>query len=144
MPKPKKRPSINAKADRFYDYLQSHRGQVLRYITAALVTGLIQFLLEYFKLTDGLIAMFLRLTLLFPIAKYWVYTEKEKPVFYVLRQIMLAFMVILLMQTGVYFLIAACAKAFGGGTLIRYIGLGVMEILLFLIFQFMIFKEKKD
>lgn len=140
----KNKKNRNRLADRFYDYLISRKGTILRYISAALITGLIEFLLPYFRLTDETIAMVIRLTLLFTLAKYWVYREFHKPIFHVLRQIMLAVMVLLLIETVIFFLINALAMAIGSPTLIVYIGKALLEVLIFITFQFLIFTEKKD
>jgi hypothetical protein len=139
----KKAASPHQKADQFYDYLIAHKNQVLRYITAALITGLIQFLLQYFLQMGSFLAFVLRFTLLLPILKYGVYREKTD-IFYSLRQLMIAIMLVILLQFGINYLIIFFSSLTGKGKLFYYLFTGVLEVLYFIIFQFIVFKEKKD
>ena len=72
----KKNKETNRFADRFYQYLMERRDEILRYVTAALVTALLQyFLRRAATATDyGILVPFLiRFALMFLLLKYWVY-----------------------------------------------------------------------
>ena len=89
MAKLKEKKNLNQRADEFYDYLMERKGQVLRYITAILVTALAEFALKRFLFPEPQMAMvpfLLRFALLFPILKYWVYRQTKQDIFIVLKQ----------------------------------------------------------
>ncbi len=140
MPNYRKKRQPHQAADRFYDYLMAHRSQVLRYAVAALVTGLLQFFISrLIPLDEGvLIAFGLRFVLLFVAAKYWVYREGGTGFFYTAKQIMLAIMIFVLLEMAITYL----TIWLGNGLLISYVMLSVNEIGIFLIHQFLIFKEQ--
>ncbi len=148
MPKPIKKRTPHQYADRFYDYLIAHKKQVLRYITVALVTALIQFVLERLLPTKGAIILLpqaLRFLLLFYALKYWAYREAGTGFFYTARQMMLSIMAVMFGTWLLYQLILLFADLLGGGALLSYIGKAILELLYFCLFQFLIFKEaKKD
>ncbi len=139
----KKAPPVNRRADQFYDYLIAHKPQVLRYITAALVTGIFQFLLQYFLQLDSLSAFLLRFLVFLPWLKLGVYRQKLE-VFETLKQLMIAIMLVVLSQVGINYLILFFSSLWGHGKVVYYICTAILEILYFLIFQFVVFKEKKD
>ncbi len=143
----KKSKDLNHAADRTYDYLLSHRKQILRYLAAAVATGLLQLLLEWVLFSAGigtLIPFFLRAALLFAAAKFWVYEEKGTGAFYTARQIMLTFMLILIASALVNALSLALMKRVAHPMLIRYSFQGLLELLSFLIYHFIIFKKPKN
>jgi hypothetical protein len=144
MPKPLRKRDPNRHADRFYDYLIAHKGEVLRYVTAALVTALIQYLLRLFFDQTGMIAFVVRFFLLFYILKYWVYREIGFGAFYTGRQLMLAIMIILVGTVIFNYLIVLLADLTGRPMLIGYTIQAIMEIFYFIIYQFLIFKEPKN
>ena len=80
MAKTQKNGNITRPADRFYDYLTEHRGEVLRYMTAALVTGILQLILNVFLPSavalSGVTAFFIRFVLLFLALKALNYALK--------------------------------------------------------------------
>ena len=141
MAKPvKKKKSLNQAADRFYDYLMAHRSQVLRYAVAALVTGLLQFVVSrLIPLESGvMIAFGVRFLLLFYTAKYWVYKEKKTGFFETARQMMIAIMVFMILTMGINYLMIFL----GNRVWISYGLQAVSEIITFLLYQFLIFKER--
>lgn len=141
MAKPvKKKKEINQAADRFYDYLMAHRPQVLRYAVAALVTGLLQFFVSrMIPLESGvMIAYGVRFLLLFYVAKYWVYQEKGTGFFETARQMMIAVMVFMILTVVMNYLMLFL----GNRTWISYSLMAVSEIATFLLYQFLIFKER--
>ncbi len=148
MPKPIKKRQPHKYADRFYDYLMAHKSEVIRYITAALVTALVQFVLERVIPGTGgaiLLPQALRFLLLFYALKFWAYREAETGFFYTARQMMIAVMAVTVSTWLCYQLIILLERLLGGGALISYIGKAVLEIVFFILFQFYIFKEpKKD
>ena len=147
MPKPIKKRQPHQNADRFYDYLMAHKEAVLRYITAALVTGLIQFILERVIPGEGNAILFpiaVRFILLFFALKYWGYREIGTGGFYTARQLMIAFMAVFFATWGGYQLIILIAGIMGSEAIVRYVGMALLEIVYFLIFQFLIFKEPKN
>ncbi len=147
MPKPIKKRNPHQYADRFYDYLIAHKGEVIRYVTAALGTALIQFVLERFVPLQGgalLLPQALRFILLFYILKYWAYREQGTGFFYTARQMMIAVMAVMVSTWLFYQLIILLERLIGGGALIAYIVKALLEIFYFLLFQFLIFKEPKN
>ena len=148
MPKPIKKRQPHQYADRFYDYLMEHKSEVIRYITAALVTALIQFVLERIIPGNGgaiLLPQVVRFLLFFYALKYWAYREIGTGFFYTARQIMLAMMAVTVATWLFYQLIILLEGLLGGGALITYIGKALLEIFFFILYQFYIFKEpKKD
>lgn len=139
----KKKAPVNSRADRFYDYLIARKKQVLHYITAALVTGVFQFLAQYFLQVGSFWGFILRFALLLPWLKWGVYKQKTN-VFDALKQWMIAIMLIFVLQFGINYLIIFLSSLLGNGQVVYYICTAVLEILYFLVFQFIVFKEKKD
>lgn len=147
MSKPIKQRKPHQYADRFYDYLMAHKTQVLRYITVALVTALVQFALErVLPLKDTLVLLpqTLRFLLLFYALKYWAYQEGGTGFFYTARQMMLAIMAVMVGTWLLYQLILLFEGLIGGGALLSYIGKAILELFYFCLFQFGIFKEPKN
>ena len=148
MPKPIKKREPYQYADRFYDYLIEHRAQVLRYITAALVTSLIQFVLERVFPANGgtvLLPTVARFFMLFYTLKYWVYKEAGTGFFYTARQFMIAMMAVITATWVFYQLILLLEALFNGGALLTYIAKALLEVCFFVLYQFCIFKPmKKD
>ena len=148
MPRPIKKRQPHQSADRFYDYLMAHKSQVLRYITAALGTALIQFVMErLLPQEDALILLpqTLRFLLLFYLLKYWAYGEAGTGFFYTARQMMLSIMGVMFSTWLLYQAILLLATLFGGGALFGYIVKALLELFYFCFFQFFIFKQpKKD
>lgn len=147
MARKKERKNWNQKADQFYDYLIGRKGQILRYITAILITALVEFLLKRFLFSSpqaAIIPFLLRFALLFPILKYWVYREMGQDVFIVLRQAMITVMAVILAQFAINYLTIFLATITGHPMVMNYICRALAEILYFLLFQFIIFKEKND
>ncbi len=147
MPKPIKKRQPHQYADRFYDYLIAHKEEVLRYITVALVTGLIQFVLERaFPVSEGssLLPLGIRFILLFYALKYWGYKEIGSGVFYTARQLMIAIMAIFSATWLGYQLIILIGGWIGAEAIVRYVGMALIEVIYFLLFQFLIFKEPKN
>lgn len=147
MPKPIKKRQPHQYADRFYDYLIAHKGEVIRYVTAALVTAVIQFILERLVPWQGgglLLPQALRFVLLFYILKYWAYAEQGTGFFYTARQMMLAIMAVTVSTWLFYQLIILLERLIGGGALISYIVKALLEIFYFVLFQFFIFKDPKN
>ena len=147
MAKRKEKKNWNQKADLFYDYLIGRKGQILRYITAILVTALAEFFLKRFLFSApqaAMIPFLLRFALLFPILKYWVYREIGRDIFIVLKQVMITVMAVITAQFAINYLTIFLANITGHPTVMNYICRALAEILYFLLFQFIIFKEKKD
>lgn len=147
MAKRVKKREFNRAADRTYDYLMEHRDQVLRYLAAAVATGLLQLLLEWllFSLNIGTLLPFLvRGSLLFIAAKFWVYRERGTDFFYTARQAMLAIMLVLIAATVINFLTSLLMTAVAYPAPVRLVGQGLLEILYFMIYQLIIFKESKN
>ena len=140
--KPIKRRQPHQAADRFYDYLMAHRTEVLRYIIAALVTGLIQFAIKRLLPGGETIAFAVRHLVLFAVLKYWAYNEGGSGFFYTARQLMIAFMIFVVLTLGVNYLTIFVAGLFGYPVLFNYIFQALYEIVCFLIYQFFIFKEQ--
>lgn len=134
---------INRRADRFYDYLIAHKGQVLRYVTAALVTGVLQFLLQYFLPVSALLGFAFRFLIFLPWLMFGVYRQKPN-VFEALKQLMIAIMLVILLQFGINYLIIFFSSLLGHGQVVYYVCTALLEVLYFLVFQFVVFKEKKD
>lgn len=140
----KKRRDINGAADRFYDYLMARRMQILRYVTAALVTGLIQFFFDRLVMPEGygtLVPFLLRMALLFPILKLWVYRERGTDIFYIGRQLMLTVMLVIIV-TLVLMNLGILLGAFH--ILFFFLFRLLLEIAYFILFQFIIFKGPKN
>lgn len=132
--------NLNQAADRFYDYLLEHRSTVLRYLAVAVVSGLLHFLVSrMIPLESGVvIGFFLRFLLLFYGAKYWVYREQGSGFFYTARQLMIAVMAVTVLTVAVNYL-----TIFLGNRLwISYLLQGIYEIVLFFLFQLLIFKQE--
>lgn len=147
IPKSAKRKDYNRHADRFYDYIMAHRGEVLRCAAALLVTGLIEYLLVLFLpfgSANNMIAFAIRFFLLFYIAKFWVYREIGSGGFYTGRQMMLAIMIMTVSVFVFNYLTIFLAGFFEKPVLIRYILRALFEILYFAVFQFLIFKEPEN
>lgn len=139
--------SIHQAADRAYDYMLAHRKQILRYLAAAVATGLLQILLEWLLFSAGigtLLPFVLRAVLLFFLAKFWVYEEGGTGAFYTIRQGMLAFMLILIASTLINRLSVAVMAAVAHPGFIRYLCQGILEILSFFLYHFIIFKQPKN
>ncbi len=148
MSKPIKKRQPHQYADRFYDYLIAHKGEVIRYITAALVTALVQFVLERVIPGNGgaiLLPQVVRFLLFFYALKYWAYREAGTGFFYTARQMMIAVMAVTVATWLLYQLIILLEGLLSGGALITYVGKALLEIFFFILYQFFIFKEpKKD
>lgn len=147
MAKKKEKRNWNQRADQFYDYLIGRKGQILRYITAILVTALIEFFLKRFLFAAPQAAMvpfLLRFALLFPILKYWVYRETKQDIFIVLKQAMITVMVVIMAQFAINYLTIFLATITGHPMIMNYICRALAEVLYFLLFQFIIFKEKNN
>lgn len=139
----KTKKQVHRRADRFYDYLIDRKSQVIRYITAALVTGVVQFLLQYFLPIDAFTGFILRFLLFLPWLKFGVYKEKFN-LFETLKQLMIAIMLVVLLQLGINYLIFFMTTLLGHGRIVSYVGIALLEVLYFILFQFVVFKEKKD
>ena len=147
MPKPFKKRQPHQSADRFYDYLVAHKEEVLRYVTVALISGLIQFLLERLLPATGngiLLPSLLRFILMFYALKFWGYREIGSGGFYTARQLMIAIMAIFTATWIFYQLIILFAGWIGSEVIVRYVGMALLEIVYFLLYQFIIFKEPKN
>lgn len=147
MAKRKEKKNLNQRADQFYDYLMGRKGQILRYVTAILVTALAEFFLKRFLFSEPQMAMvpfFLRFLLLFPILKYWVYRELHRDIFIVLKQIMITVMAVIISQFLINYLTIFLVNITGHPIIMNYICRALAEVLYFLLFQFWIFKEKND
>lgn len=143
----KKKQNLDQRADQFYDYLMERKGQILRYVTAILVTALVEYILKRFAFPApeaAMIPFLLRFLLLFPILKYWVYRQFHQDVFIVLKQGMITIMAVVMMQFALNYLTIFLATITNHPTIINYICRALAEVLYFLLFQFLIFKEKKD
>lgn len=143
----KEKKNLNQRADQFYDYLMGRKGQIWRYITAILVTALAEFFLKRFLFPAPEAAMapfLLRFLLLFPILKYWVYREIRQDIFIVLKQVMITIMAVVMAQFAINYLTIFLANITGFPTIMNYICRVLAEVLYFLLFQFIIFKEKND
>ncbi|MBQ7971047.1 MAG: hypothetical protein IJ294_01675 [Clostridia bacterium] len=147
MAKRKEKKNLNQRADQFYDYLIGRKGQILRFITAILVTALAEFFLKRFLFPEPQVAMvpfLLRFLLLFPILKYWVYRELHQDIFIVLKQIMITVMAVIIIQFVINYLTIFLANITGHPIIMNYICRALAEVLYFLLFQFWIFKDKND
>ena len=143
----KEKKALNQHADQFYDYLIGRKGQILRYVTAILVTALAEFFLKRFLFTapeTAMVPFLLRFLLLFPILKYWVYREFHRDVFIVLKQGMITVMAVIMAQFILNYLTIFLANITGHPMIMNYICRALAEILYFVLFQFVIFKEKND
>lgn len=143
----KKKRNLNAAADRTYDYLVDHRKVVLRYVLLAAVTGILQLLgLRLLPLSGyGILLPFiLRIALMFIFLKLWVYKERGTDGFYIARQIMMAIMLFTVATLVLYSLISSVGSALSAPVLVNYIGQGLLEILYFILFHFIIFKDSKN
>lgn len=146
MAKPLKKRDPNRHADRFYEYLMDHKGEVLRYAAAALVTALIQFAIRRFVPGENatMLAFVVRFFLLFYVLKYWAYGEIGSGAFYTGRQLMLAIMIVFAGTLGFNYLTIFAVGVFGRATLVNYIFQALLEIFYFVVYQFLIFKEPKN
>lgn len=147
MEKKNKKRNWNQRADQFYDYLMGRKGQILRYITAILITALIEFFLKRFLFSAPQAAMvpfLLRFALLFPILKFWVYREIGQDLFILLKQVMITVMAVVLAQFAINYLTIFLANITGHPMIMNYICRALAEVLYFLLFQFIIFKEKNN
>jgi hypothetical protein len=148
MAKKPKNGNITRPADRFYDYLTEHRGEVLRYMTAALVTGILQLILNVFLPSavalSGITAFFIRFVLLFLALKYWAYGEIGSGPFYTGRQVMLTVMSVTVCAYLFNYISIFLTDLTNRPVLINYIVQACLEIIYFLLFQFFIFKEPKN
>lgn len=145
MAKRKERKNLNQRADQFYDYLMERKGQVLRYTIAILVTALAEFALKRFLFPEPQMAMvpfLLRFLLLFPILKYWVYRQFRQDIFIVLKQEMITIMAVVMAQFIVNYLTIFLANITGHPMIMNYICRALAEVLYFLLFQFVVFKDK--
>ena len=136
-----KKKSPLATADKTYDYLMSHRSQILKYITVALVTGILQFLLEQFLGLPAIAVFFLRLIIMFTLLKLWAYPKSGKSVFTIARQAMIAVMLIFIAAALINSLILALAALTQKPILMAYLGGAILELLYFVFYQCIIFKE---
>lgn len=139
-----KKQSIHHRADRAYDYLLAHKGQILKYIIIALATGLWEFLAERFLAIPAMAAFFLRLLLLFIALKIFAYPQSGKAGFAIATQAMIAIMLTLLSAAIINYLILSLASLTGRPTLMAYLGGAILEILYFIIFQFAVFRQEKS
>lgn len=143
----KEKKNLNQRADEFYDYLIGRKGQILRYITAILVTALAEFFFKRFLITNSgsaILPFLLRFLLLFPILKYWVYRQFKQDIFTVLKQGMITIMAVVMAQFAINYLTIFLANITGHPLIMNYICRALAEILYFLLFQFIIFKDKND
>ena len=114
----------------------------MRYIIAALVTGLLEFALKRFFPGYDVPAFVLRHLLLFAALKYWAYNEGGSGFFYTARQGMLAMMIVPVLTLGTNYLTLFFAGWIGYALVFQYLFLALYEIACFLIYQFIIFKER--
>ena len=128
-------------ADRAYEYLLIRKGQILKYIIVALLTGLFQFLAARLLSMPAIAAFFLRMVLMFALLKIWAYPQSGKEGFTVARQGMIAAMVLLLFTALLNSLILLLANLTAKPMLMAYLGNSLLEILYFILYQFLIFKE---
>lgn len=146
MAKPLKKREPHRHADRFYEYLIDHKGEVLRYAAAALVTALIQFFIR--RLVPGanaaMIAFAVRFFLLFYALKYWAYREIGSGAFYTGRQMMLAVMLVFVGTLVFNYLTIFAVGLLGHAALVNYVMQALLEIFYFVVYQFLIFKEPKN
>ncbi len=142
MQKPLKKPDHNRYADRFHDYLLAHKAQVWRYFIAAVLTALVELFLKELNYPIGgvLIPFAARFILLFPILKFWVYRERTD-LFYTLRQVMIAIMIITIATFLFNYLTIFFVSLWGKAKLISYCCKLALEIVYFALYQFIIFKE---
>ncbi|MBQ7034106.1 MAG: hypothetical protein IJN34_00030 [Clostridia bacterium] len=143
MQKPLKKKDHNRYADRFHDYLLAHKSQVWRYFIAAVLTALIELFLKELIYPGGgfLIPFAVRFILFFPILKLWVYKERSD-LFYTLRQVMIAIMIITFATFIFNYLTIFFVGLWGRAKLISYCCKLALEIIYFALYQFIIFKEK--
>lgn len=137
----KKKAPINSRADRFYDYLIAHKKQVFHYITAALVTGVLQFLAQYFLHIGSFEGFILRFALLLPWLKWGVYRQKTD-IFEALKQLMIAVMLVFIAQYAFNYLIIFFSSLLGNGGIVYYVLTAILEFIYFLIFQFIVFRVR--
>ncbi len=136
--------SPHAAADRFYQYLIDRREEVLRYILAALATGIVQYLLQLFLPDIGywvLLPYAVRFFALFYLLKYWAYGEGGSGAFYTGRQLMIAIMGVLIVTWLLQNLTLFFAALLGNARLVQYVGSLFMELAYFFFFQLIVFKE---
>ena len=139
-----KKPNLNQSADRFYDYLMQRKGEILRYITVALVTGILEFLAKrWIPLSGyGILLPFLgRFFAMFYLLKYWAYQEKGTGPFYTGRQLMLGIMILCLATLVLNHLTIFLVGLTGKALLMSYGVRALQEIAYFVFYQFIIFKE---
>ena len=139
MAKLRQKRDLNQAADRFYEYLMERKGEVLRYITVALVTGIIEFLMNRFLPLSGygiLLPFLVRFFATFYLLKYWAYGEIGSGPFYTGRQLMIGFMLITVTTWALNLLTVWLAGVTGNPTLINYVLRAVREIAYFVFFQF--------
>jgi len=133
-------------SDRFYDALVARKGEVLRYVIAALVSSLVLYLMVRLVVQQDevdFITFLIRMPVLFIILKFWVYKEWHKPGFYVARQAMIAIMAITMITLGV-FKIIELINAVSTGWITNIITLILrlsIEFFYFIVYQFFIFKK---
>ncbi len=143
--------SANKKApkrysDRFYDALVERKGEVLRYVIAALVTSLLIYLIvRLFVVPEQVdfVTFVVRLPIFFLILKFWVYKEWDAPGFYVARQAMIAIMAITIITLVVFKLIELVDFVTTGwisDIIILILRLSI-EFFYFVVYQFFIFKK---
>ncbi len=144
MAKAKQKKDLNRAADRFYDYLMEHKSEVLRYITVALATGILEFLMKRFLPLSGyaiLLPFLVRFFAMFYLLKYWAYGEIGSGAFYTGRQMMLAIMTVFAATWLLNLLTVWLADVTGNPILMSYLIRALTEIAYFVFFQFIIFKE---
>ena len=146
MSKPAKKKTPTRYSDRFYDALVARKGEVLRYVIAALVTSLVLFLMVRLVVTPDqvdFVTFVIRLPILFVILKFWVYKEWHKPGFYVARQAMIAVMAITMITLGIFKaieLVNAVSNGWISDIIILILRLSI-EFFYFVVYQFFIFKK---
>ncbi len=144
MSKLQQRQNLNQAADRFYDYMMEHRSEILRYITVALVTGILEFSMKRWIPLSGyglLLPFLVRFFAMFYLLKYWAYGEIGSGPFYTGRQLMVGIMLVVIATWALSFLTVWLAGLTGRPVLINYILRALQEIAYFIFFQFIIFKE---
>lgn len=133
-------------SDKFYDALVARKGEVLRYVIAALVTALVIFLIaRFFVKPESLdfIVFLVRFPILFFILKYWVYRQYGAPFFYVARQLMIAIMAVTMVTLVMMEIINLVGGLVSGwmGIAAIYALRFMIEFIYFIIYQFFIFKN---
>lgn len=146
MSKSSKKKTPTRYSDRFYDALVARKGEVLRYVIAALVTSLVIYLIvRLFVLPEQVdfVTFVVRLPILFVILKFWVYKEWHTPGFYVARQAMIAIMAITMITLIIFKLIElvnAVSNGWISDGIILILRLSI-EFFYFVVYQFFIFKK---